>query len=211
MKILIIILVLLAVWSLWGYVAGRVEQAVYVVVREGEDYEIRRYESRIEAQVTVEGPYERALNEGFRIIANYIFGGNTQSAPIAMTAPVTARTGGESIAMTAPVFAKGGGAARSQVIAFVMPGSYTLADLPRPVDSRVRLVEVPAEYVAVREFSWYWSTARIESAQKNLLAALMRDGIAIAGMPAYAGYNPPFTPPWLLRNEVLVPIEFVDE
>jgi len=43
------------------------------------------------------------LNNGFSIVAGYIFGGNTKKESISMTAPVVATS--ESISMTAPVIA----------------------------------------------------------------------------------------------------------
>ena len=64
--------------------------------------EIRNYGPRIAAETTVFGDEDKALSDGFRRLAGYIFGGNHGSAKIAMTAPV-ARQSGQKIAMTAPV------------------------------------------------------------------------------------------------------------
>lgn len=88
-----------------------------------------------------------------------------------------------------------------------MPKSYTLETLPIPTDSRVKIVKIPTKKYAVMRFSWYRSDARIKSMQEKLLSALSRDGIINQGTVAYAGYNAPGTPPWMIRNEVLVEVD----
>jgi hypothetical protein len=208
--ILIAFVVVMALWSIWGFFGSRVEQADYTVVRRMNGYEIREYSAHIVAQTTVPGSFGESLSAGFRIVAGYIFGGNTTKESIAMTAPVVAQKGAgsrasERIAMTAPVLAtaKGG----SQVISFGMPRSYTIETLPKPNDPRVKIAMIPARKYAVLRFSWYRSDARVKRLQEKLLAALARDGIAAAGSTAYAGYNAPWTPPWMTRNEVLVEIK----
>jgi len=208
--ILIALVVVIALWSIGGFIGSRVEQADYTVVKTMNGYEIREYPARIVAQTTVQGSYRESMSNGFRIVAGYIFGGNTKRESIAMTAPVVAQKGegsqaSERIAMTAPVVATAEG--DSQVISFGMPRSYTLETLPKPNDPRVNIVMIPAKKYAVVRFSWYRSDARAKSMQEKLLSALARDGIAAEGSTAYAGYNAPWTPPWMTRNEVLVEIK----
>jgi effector-binding domain-containing protein len=187
-----------------------VEQADYTVVKKMNGYELREYPAHIVAQTIVEGSYDESMSAGFRIVAGYIFGGNTKKESIAMTAPVVAQKGevnkvSESIAMTAPVMATKEG--DSQTISFGMPRSYTLETLPTPNDSRVKIVMIPAKKYAVMRFSWYRSDARVKRMQEKLLLALVRDGVATGGSIAYAGYNAPWTPPWMTRNEVLVELK----
>jgi hypothetical protein len=107
--------------------------------------------------------------------------------------------------MTAPVLATNEG--DSQTISFGMPRTYTLETLPTPDDARVKIVMIPSKKYAVMKFSWYRSAERIISMQEKLLSLLARDGITTEGKAAYAGYNAPGTPPWMIRNEVLVEIE----
>lgn len=204
---LIFVVVVLLAWMVWGYLSSRVEQASYTVLMRAQGYEIREYASHIEAQTIVSGTYTQGLESGFRIIAGYIFGGNQIKEKIAMTAPVTAGSGGsKKIAMTAPVMVRADETA-TRTVAFVMPKDYTLDSLPTPTDSRVTLVEVPARKMAALRFSWYATPARVVAMEQTLLAALSRDGITVLGTPVYAGYNAPWTPPWMVRNEVLVEIQ----
>jgi len=205
MIILIFLIVLFALWSLWGYFSSRVEQTDYTIVQKARDYEIREYPAHIVAQATVRGTYRVALNQGFRIVAGYIFGGNTKKQNITMTAPVTTqKETSEKIAMTAPVLATTAG--DSHIISFGMPRSYTLQNLPMPNDPRVAIVMVPVKKFAAVKFSWYQTDDRLKKMEKNLLSALGRDHVATVGSTLYARYNAPWTPPWMTRNEVLVEI-----
>lgn len=199
-------IVVIGLWTAWGFFSSRVEQADYTVVKKMNGYEIREYPAHIVAQTTVPGPYGESMSQGFRIVAGYIFGGNTKKESIDMTAPVVAQSAGssENIAMTAPVVATTEG--DSQVISFGMPRSYTLETLPTPNDPRVKIVMVPTKQYAVLRFSWYRSDERVKKMQANLLSALARDGVVADGSMAYAGYNAPWTPPWMNRNEVFVGI-----
>ena len=208
-NILIALAVIFGIWSIWGFFGSRVEQADYTVLKKMNGYEIREYPAHIVAQTTVQGSYGESMGNGFRIVAGYIFGGNTKKESIAMTAPVVAQKSkdenkSESIAMTAPVVATAEG--DSQIISFGMPRSYTMETLPIPNDPKVRIVIIPTKKYAVLQFSWYRSDARVKMMQQKLASALTRDGVAAQGSTAYAGYNPPWTPPWMNRNEVLVEI-----
>ena len=209
-NILIALVVIAVLWSISGFFGSRVEQADYTVLQKKDGYEIREYPAHIVAQTTVQGSYGESMSNGFRIVAGYIFGGNTKKESIAMTAPVVAQKGGgektsESIAMTAPVVATTEG--DSQIISFGMPRSYTLETLPTPDDPRVKIVMIPAKKYAVMQFSWYRTDARIKSKQQELLSLLARDEVATTQNTAYAGYNAPWTPPWMTRSEVLVELK----
>lgn len=206
MQSIIGIIVILVLWSLWGFFSSKVEQADYSVVGMNSDYEIRNYPAHIVAQTTVKGSYKESLNIGFRIVAGYIFGGNTKKQSISMTSPVTEQTNSsQKVAMTAPVIASIEG--EEHIISFGMPRNFTLDTLPTPNDSRVRLVEIPVKKMAVLRFSWYRSDARVLEKKQELLSYLSRDSIVIVGTPQYAGYNAPWTPPWMSRHEVMVEIQ----
>jgi hypothetical protein len=205
MTIIYLIIAIIILWSAWGYFSSRVEQTPYSVIESKRDYEIRLYPQHLVAQTTLSGEYQQALNEGFRIVAKYIFGANTKQKSIAMTAPaIEASPSSQKIAMTAPVVTTDLG--ESHLIAFGMPKSYTLATLPQPIVSRVQIVTIPERKLAVKRFGWLRTTARIQLKKQDLLASLKKDNVTTIGQPYYAGYNAPWTPPWLARNEVMVEI-----
>ncbi len=206
MIIIYSIIAVIVLWSIWGFFSSRVESAEYSVIASKNGYEIRLYPEHIVAQTTVKGSYNEALNEGFRIIAGYIFGNNVKKQDIAMTAPVVEETSkSESISMTTPVSSNIDG--EYHTITFGMPRSYTLETLPTPSDPRVKIETIPEKKVAVIRFSWIRTESRVQSKKLELIDLLKKDGVVIKGEPQYAGYNAPWTPPWMTRNEVMIEIK----
>jgi hypothetical protein len=184
---------------------GRVEQPAYTVLDARADFEVRRYQPRLVAEVEVDGDPQRASNAGFRLLADFIFGGNTRAESVAMTAPVDRRPAGQSIAMTSPVDRRQAG--ERWVIAFTMPSKYTRDTLPRPDDPRVQIREVPAATYAVRRFSGAPGEPAVRAEMDTLRAAVLAAGLRPTGAaPVYARYDPPWTPGPLRRNEVLLEI-----
>lgn len=180
--------------------SGATEQARYSVVQKKGDVELRAYEPAIVAEVSVGGTRDSAVQQGFRILADYIFGANEPKQKIAMTAPVTQQAG-ETIAMTAPVTQQGQ-ADRWQV-RFIMPAGYSLDTLPKPKDARIHLIAVPARRVAAITFSGFWSDAAMQTHRDELAAAIKAMGLQPVGAATFAYYDPPWTLPFMRRNEVL--------
>jgi hypothetical protein len=191
-----------------------IEEPAFELVEETPEYELRRYEPQILAETEVPGPFDKAGNRAFGILADYIFGANRSSEKIAMTAPVSQRpaTAEENdksirIEMTAPVTQRTKqGASGPYVLSFVMPARFKMETLPRPDDARVRLREQPGRLMAVRRYSGGWSEARYRVHEAQLLEALRADGLTPVGEPVYARYNSPFSLPFLRRNEVMVEV-----
>jgi effector-binding domain-containing protein len=200
-----IFITIIILWSVWGYFSSRVENTSYSVLESKNNYEIRLYPEHIVAQTVVKGSYKEALNQGFTIIAKYIFGGNTKKESIAMTSPVVEKSSkSESIAMTSPVMATVEG--EYHTIAFGMPRTYTLETLPIPNDDRIEIVTIPEKKMAAIRFSWIRTDAYVQAKKQELLDLLKKDNITMVGEVQYAGYNAPWTPPWMTRNEVLVEV-----
>lgn len=199
------IAILVFVWVAYGYFSSRVKEPTFAVFEKKHGYEIREYAPYIEARVQATGEYREAMSSGFRLLAGYIFGGNTSKRSIAMTAPVTEQIS-EAIAMTAPV-SETTIANNVRVVAFVMPQEYTMATLPTPNDKRIEIVEVSAHRSAVLRYSGYNTADKVAEMKTRLLGYLKRDGVAVVGGPRGASYNPPWTPPFMRRNEILVEVE----
>lgn len=184
--------------------SGRYEQPDYEVVSQQEGWEVREYAPSIEARTRVTGEREQALNDGFRILANYIFGGNATKDSVAMTAPVTQEPASEKIDMTVPVAAVDEGGVWT--VSFMMPSAYTLETLPTPDDPRVELVEVAGGSFAALRFSGRMRDGLYQEQRAALEAALAAAGLEAAGPPVLAQYDPPWKPGFLRTNEVLIPL-----
>ena len=182
-----------------------IEEPAYRLDHQDEPFELRDYEAQIVAETVVEGPLEDASNRAFRILFRYIDGANTNRDKIEMTAPVTQTERSQKIAMTAPVgqqAAPGGGWA----VTFAIPAEYTMDTVPLPTDQRVSIREIPAYRAAVVRYSGTWSEKNYRKHLAELEAWMARQKLEAAGGPVWARYNAPFTPWFLRRNEILIPL-----
>jgi len=183
------------------------ENPPYQVLEKEDRFELRQYGSYVVAEVILDGGYDKALARGFRILADYIFGNNVASEHIAMTAPVTGQRteGSEKIAMTAPVTAQLLGT-DSHRIAFMMPSKYTMETLPHPVDTRIGFRLIQGHMAAAIRFSGHLSEQSGAERSTELSQWIRGRGLSPAGEPYYANYSPPWIPPFLRRNEVLIDV-----
>ena len=185
------------------------EEASYTVVVDQDRFEVREYESLVVAETVVDTNFDEAGNIAFKRLFGYISGANRARAEIAMTAPVMAldedTSSGEQIAMTAPVTSeKSAGGWR---FAFVLPAGYSLQNAPAPSNPDVNLALVPARRVAVLRYTGSWSETSYQSNLKLLQDWMQQNQFEAASLPRVAGYDPPWTLPFLRRNEVLIDIK----
>ena len=181
-------LVIFLVTSVMTTQAIAIEEPVYQVEKawETEQIEIRVYVPRVMAVTEM----TEDSNGGFRVLAGYIFGGNAEEQEIAMTAPVQQSMEGD------------------REMAFMMPAEYALEDLPKPEDQRVSFREAPAYTAAVIQFSGWASAEKADKNWQQLRQFLIAEGIDITGEPTLNQYNPPWTLPFMRRNEIIVPVAF---
>jgi effector-binding domain-containing protein len=187
-----------------GCVTGRIQEAAYTVERADKAFQVRRYAPQVVAEIVVDGTLEEAGNKAFRPLFNYISGANQSKNKIAMTAPVAQQREGEKIAMTAPVGQEA--ISNRWAITFMMPAHFTLETLPTPTDENVHLRAIPARRMAAVRYSGTWSQQRYELNLARLREWMKAQDLTAVGDPVWARYNPPFTPWFLRRNEVLVPL-----
>ncbi len=198
-----IIAIILIVGVLAGPVLSDVEKPDYKVIQSEQNIEIRQYEPMIIAEVEVDGKREGAIGDGFRLLADYIFGNNTVQQVISMTAPVQQKEN-QKIAMTAPVQQQSTG--KSWRMSFVMPSKYSMDSLPVPNNNRVRLKEILTKKFVVIEFSGTNSNENVTEHENQLMNYIEANQIKINGSPNYGFYNPPWSLPFLRRNEVMIEI-----
>jgi hypothetical protein len=198
--------ILLAVLIFSG-TAMAIEEPKYTVLEKTIPFELRSYEPMILAEVQVDGDLDEASSQGFRLIAAYIFGQNRASEKIAMTAPVAIeeQAVGSKIAMTAPVNIESNGS--QWTVSFVMPAEYTLESLPLPLYSRVVLKPLPAVKRAVITFSGFYNDQKLEQKTRELEAWMKSMNLQAVGSPQFARYNPPWTLPFLRRNEIMIDVK----
>ena len=185
------------------------EKPDYEILYEDGNIEYRLYEPYLVAQteVSMDDNYNSASNEGFRRLFKYITGSNTSEVDIAMTAPVQMSMdgSGQTIDMTAPV---------QQIenknflqVAFMLPSKFDIKNAPIPTDERVTIKQIPARIMAVIRYSGRWTEKNRSKYEYRLRENLELHAITAISQTETAAYNPPFTPPFMRRNEIMLEVE----
>ena len=198
------------------------EEPKYTVLSKTENFELRRYESQLVAQTWVSGDQDAASRAGFKVLADYIFGNNTapsgESSKISMTAPVAMQfeakqsttnkndsNESQKIAMTAPVsMQQNDGEWRVQ---FTMPSQYTIQTLPKPNNPDITIIEVAPQTYGVIKFSGLAGAEKVAAKTAELQSWMQTQKLTVTGTPELARYNPPWTLPFMRRNEIMIAYE----
>lgn len=181
------------------------EQQRYRVLETFGGVELREYAAHVRATVTIRGSLEKATNEAFGPLFRYISGSNRSSTSMAMTAPVIEESAGERLSMTAPVITEGTESG-IRTVSFVLPGARPLADYPAPTDPRVSLHQLPVELAAALGWSGRWTAHNVARWTSTLRERLEGIGLREVGPPKWARFDPPYTPPFARRNEIVIPV-----
>ncbi|EEB77185.1 SOUL heme-binding protein [marine gamma proteobacterium HTCC2148] len=171
--------------------ASDIEEPSWTLVDTVEKVELREYAPSIQAVTQLD--HSGQTSAGFQRLAGFIFGGNETGEKIAMTAPVE-----ESLEANQPL------------MAFTLPSEYELEDLPEPADDSVQIQTVPGRTMAAIRFSGWATDGKVKRNTQQLIATLKQHGIESVGTPSLNQYNPPWTPPFLRRNEIMVEVQIQD-
>ncbi len=183
------------------------EEPIYQTQMQEGNFEIREYASYLVAEVFMEGEdFDEASGDGFRILADYIFGNNlSHSASVQMAGKAEAAS--ENIAMTAPVQMDQGEQPDQWRMAFSLPSKWNLETAPVPNDQRVNLREILPERMVVLQFSGRMGARDLEEKEQELRQWATKQGITVVGSVRTARYDPPWTLPFLRKNEVQLKVE----
>ena len=89
---------------------------------------------------------------------------------------------------------------------FFLPSEFTVTTAPAPTDARVQIEEVPLTTQAVLRFTGLGSPSHLRQRQAALLDTLNGSDWLVASEPKTLFYDPPWTLPFLRRNEVAVAV-----
>lgn len=176
------------------------ETPLYTVLEQSKNIEVRLYAGKLVAEVEVVGQRDKAINEGFTILAKYIFGDNVSKEKISMTTPVNQLKSNENISMTTPVLQIGEN--DRWIVQFVMPSKYTLNSLPLAKDSRIIFKSLEEMKKVVIRFSGFISDKNLLRNLKELDDFITKKSLKVCNLPQYAFYDPPWTLPFMRRNEI---------
>ena len=165
------------------------ESAPYKVVRSNAKFELRDYPSLavVETPMAVSGNSD---DGSFMRLFRFITGANEAK---------------QKIAMTTPVFMSGSDS--NATMAFVLPAKLNAATAPKPADGAVTVRELPGGRFAVLRFSGGRNAKKESESLTRLQTWLAAQGFKTSATPVYAYFDPPWTPAFLRRNEVMLRIE----
>lgn len=187
MTLLILIPVVIAAFWLVSTSRAATETPEYKVVRTDNKFEIRDYPALTIATTPMNGD---GMNGSFGQLFRFIAGSNEGSEKIEMTSPVLIETSKEKKTMS-----------------FIMPKKTVEKGVPKPAGETVTLGKVEAARVAVFRFSGNRTTENEKTAIEKLNEWLTAQKIVGRGEPVFAYYDPPWTPTFLRRNEVMIRID----
>jgi len=164
------------------------ESAPYEVVETSGEFEIRRYPDLAVAEVNSARDRDRNFNTLFQ----FIQGANADQQKIAMTTPVFMQESAETSRMV-----------------FVMPQEVAQRGVPEPTNGAVQVTTIPGGLFAVKRYSGSTSAERAAKATEALRAWMKQSGLSADGEPVRAVFNPPWTPDFMRRNEVMIRIELL--
>jgi SOUL heme-binding protein len=159
------------------------ESASYRVVRSDGKFELRDYP----ALALAETPMAGGDNGSFMRLFRFISGSNQPS---------------QKISMTTPVFMSG--SRTNATMAFVMPAKFSAANTPRPADTKVWVREFAAGKFAVLRFTGGRSQAHEAQVLAKLQSWMQAQGLKELSSPIYGYFDPPWTLPFMRRNEVMI-------
>ena len=197
---------LLSGCSVFG--VNNVEEASYDLIRTEDNYELRLYQPMVIAETYVEGDFNGAGDKAFRKLFNYISKENTSASKIAMTAPVIANQAqseiSENIDMTVSVLEERSDQGWRYM--FVLPANYSKKTAPVPLDENVKISTMPLKKVAILRFAGLRDEKVIKQKTVLLEQWIEANSLTPVSKPRWAGYNPPWTLPFLRRNEVMIDV-----
>ena len=202
----LILIPLLSGCSVFGI--NSVEEAGYDVLRVEDKFELRLYQPMVVAETYVEGDFDAAGDLAFQQLFGYISRENKSTSKIAMTAPVMADQAGsepgKNIDMATSLLEEREGQGWRYM--FVLPAEYSLKTAPAPLDKNVKLSSIPQKIVAVLRFSGLRDEQVIIQKTLQLEQWIVANGLTPTSGPRWAGFNPPWTLPFLRRNEVMIDV-----
>ena len=173
---------------------AKTETQPYQVIKKENHFEIRLYPPATMATISMDvKTYKELSSPGFRKLASFIFGGNTDNKKIAMTSPVHMDINDSLSSMS-----------------FVMPSNYTKDNLPKPNDASVSIKTTSQEYAAAIEFGGYANDAEIKRYAAKLESLLKENKIEYYGNFRFLGYDAPYQF-WGRKNEIIVSVRWTDQ
>jgi hypothetical protein len=191
-------------WGKWlaGAVAVAAGGAAYVYLRQRQAntpihttilsdgaFEIRQYPALMMLETLQHGSRDRALGNGFGLMADYMFGESRDGAEIPIAVPFFAVPLSEG----------------RWKIRFILPADQAREGFPA-LGEGLDLVDIPPREMAAISFPAKLGEAFYGAKERDLSDWIGRQGRSIGGGREHAYYNSPLKPGTSRPNELLVPL-----
>lgn len=176
----------------WGLTSrSAYETAEYDAVEQDGSFEIRDYPELVLVSTNMRRD-SRGSDGSFMRLFRYISGSNESN---------------QKVSMTTPVFMESDEDESTGKMGFVIPKEVAHQGVPTPSADGVSIRKREAGRYAVYRFSGTMNESKTRDAEKKLRQWMDANLLAGEDGVEAAGYDPPFTPPPLRRNEVLIRIK----
>ena len=152
--------------------------------------EIREYPPYIIAKTSLDISKNKEDNNMFRVLANYIFGGNSNSQSIPMTAPVITHANSNSYDMI-----------------FFMLDANTIESLPSPNNNNISIEKLHIGKAITISFGMWATERRVKKYKSKLDEYILKNKIQVVSDIMVAQYNSPWTIPPFRKNELIYQIK----
>ena len=191
-KIITIISMMIGVYSIYSRInnESNLYTPKYKIISKNNNIEIRQY-NNINIISTIEQlPYKEATYNGFKTLANYIFGNNKDNIKIPMTAPVLTSFPNK----------------KKLQISFIIDEQYSIDKLPQPKSEKIIMKELKLNKVAAIKFGFWATNKKVNKIKKKLETYLNKNNFKYSSEFLIAQYNSPWIIPPFRKNEILVNI-----
>lgn len=188
--IIFVVIVLLflgiAIWQLHDHTPT----VNYTLIETNHAFEIREYPAMLVAQTEVVGDKSIAINNGFAVLSSYLSGNNKNKQNIRMTTPVLLQQNKDEWFVT-----------------FILPDTYSESTVPKANVAHIHIKQIPAKKYIVMRFTGLGTEKQLDKHIKLMKDYVAYNNIMTVGEPIIAFYNPPWTLPFLRRNEIMLEIK----
>ncbi len=191
------IIVVVGIFAWNSMARAAYESAEYKVVESDGKFEVREYPDLMLVATTTKLDAQ-GRDGSFMKLFRYISGANESEKKISMTTPVFMENDKEESAVQ---------------MGFVMPKDIAIEGVPAPTGEGVDVCKRAGGRFAVLRFSGHLNAKAAKESEAKLRTWMATkglvadDSIQSSGVET-AGYDPPFTPGPLRRNEVLVRLKY---
>ena len=184
----------------WKFTArSAYESARYSVITAEENFEVRDYADLV--LVSTPMRFDARGNDGsFSRLFRYISGDNGAEQKVAMTTPVFMHRGEDTTT-------DGSTTTRQGEMSFVVPEQVASGGAPQPGNADVQLRNREGGRFAALRFAGRMEDASLSEREARLRHWMKQQNLVATGPVEFAGYDPPWTPGFLRRNEILIRVD----